>query len=199
MPTRTLPISWGALCIGMLLMSAAAPSARADGWWRFASNSDTSTNTNSAAANSDTTASSGTTAGANSAAGWEECPPGWRGSGRRLWSRFRYGYSERYPRSYVPVDPGYCDPRDQLLYSAQGYNVPVTVPLAPVCRAYNYGWGVPSARLTRSGAYSQWYPNVAFTQTQGRLQGGVYPMVYQPTDTTQAGVYYQYVPTWVPR
>jgi hypothetical protein len=49
-----------------------------------------------------------------------------------------------------PVNPDYCDGRDGSLYAAQGYGVNVSVPLAPnVGAAYNYGWGVPSSRLTR--------------------------------------------------
>lgn len=100
----------------------------------------------------------------------------------------------------VPVDPCYCDPRDLELYSAQGYNVPVAVPLPPVVRStYNYGWGVPSSRLIRVGArYTQNQPEVPFTQSGGRLPGGQYPMVYQPTDTTQTGFYYVNTPRWMP-
>ena len=186
MPTRTSPKSWGALCLGMLLMSAVSSAARADG-------------TTSTGTTDTSTGTTGTTAAPTTT--YYDCPPEsrWRGFWRRGSSRFGNRYPGSPLRSYVPADQTYCDPRDQLLYSAQGYNVPVTVPLAPVCRIYNYGWGVPSARLSRAGAYSQWYPDVAFTQTRGRLPGGVYPMVYQPTDTTQAGVYYQYVPTWVSR
>jgi hypothetical protein len=48
-----------------------------------------------------------------------------------------------------PVDANYQDPRDCQVYSAQGYYGPVAVPLAPVVHhTYNYGWGVPSSRLT---------------------------------------------------
>lgn len=97
----------------------------------------------------------------------------------------------------VPL--GYhCDPRDTRLYSAQGYDVPVAVPLAPnVKHTYNYGWGIPSSRLVRVGAqYNQWYPNEPFTQTGGRLPGGIYPTVYQATDTTQLGAYYMHTPRW---
>lgn len=47
------------------------------------------------------------------------------------------------------ADPHYFDARDGELYSAQGYGVPMAVPLAPTVRhTYNYGWGVPSSRLT---------------------------------------------------
>ena len=48
-----------------------------------------------------------------------------------------------------PVDPHYFDGRDGQVYAAQGYGGPVSVPLAPTVRhAYNYGWGIPSSRLT---------------------------------------------------
>ena len=48
-----------------------------------------------------------------------------------------------------PANPNYQDPRDCQVYSAQGYYGPVAVPLAPVVHhTYNYGWGVPSSRLT---------------------------------------------------
>ncbi|MEK6248016.1 MAG: hypothetical protein N2C12_07540, partial [Planctomycetales bacterium] len=48
-----------------------------------------------------------------------------------------------------PVNPQHFDGRDGAMYSAQGYGVNVSVPLAPnVGAAYNYGWGIPSSRLT---------------------------------------------------
>lgn len=48
-----------------------------------------------------------------------------------------------------PVDPGYFDQRDGAVYGAPGYGGPVAVPLAPVVNyQMNYGWGVPSSRLT---------------------------------------------------
>ncbi|MCA9050036.1 MAG: hypothetical protein KDA89_14970 [Planctomycetaceae bacterium] len=52
-------------------------------------------------------------------------------------------------------DPGYADPRDtQQAYGAQGYGVPVTVPLAPNVRhSYNYSWGMPASRVTPQGSY----------------------------------------------
>ncbi|QDU00430.1 hypothetical protein V6x_01030 [Gimesia chilikensis] len=53
-----------------------------------------------------------------------------------------------YKMTYA-VDPYYFDGRDGQLYGAQGYGVPVAVPLAPTVRqTYNYGWGVPSSRIT---------------------------------------------------
>ncbi len=47
------------------------------------------------------------------------------------------------------VNPYYQDPRDSRVYSAQGWGVPMGVPLAPVVNhSYNYGWGIPSSRMT---------------------------------------------------
>lgn len=52
-------------------------------------------------------------------------------------------------RMVYPADPSYFDGRDGQVYAAQGYGGPVSVPLAPnVFHTYNYGWGVPSSRLT---------------------------------------------------
>ncbi len=53
-------------------------------------------------------------------------------------------------------DPGYSDGRDGGMgYGAQGYGVPVNVPLAPnVRQSYNYSWGTPSSRITPMGQYS---------------------------------------------
>ena len=48
-----------------------------------------------------------------------------------------------------PVNPDYRDPRDSGVYAAQGYGIPMSVPLAPtVQHVYNYSWGIPSSRLT---------------------------------------------------
>lgn len=53
-----------------------------------------------------------------------------------------------YSRVY-PQDPYYRDSRDGQAWAAQGYGVPIAVPLAPVVgHAYDYSWGVPSSRLT---------------------------------------------------
>ena len=53
-----------------------------------------------------------------------------------------------YAMTY-PYNPWYFDRRDGGVYSAYGYGAPMTVPLAPtVTNQYNYGWGVPSGRLT---------------------------------------------------
>ncbi len=54
----------------------------------------------------------------------------------------------RYNITYA-VDPYQFDQRDGRLYGAQGYGVPIAVPLAPnVRQTYNYGWGIPSSRIT---------------------------------------------------
>lgn len=54
----------------------------------------------------------------------------------------------KYARVY-PQDPHYFDQRDGQVWAAQGYGVPMAVPLAPVVgHTYNYGWGTPSSRLT---------------------------------------------------
>ena len=49
-----------------------------------------------------------------------------------------------------PVAPDYADPHDvQQLYGAQGYGVPVSVPLAPTVRhTMNYSTGMPASRVT---------------------------------------------------
>ncbi len=47
------------------------------------------------------------------------------------------------------ADPNYFDSRDGQLYAAQGYGVPISVPLAPTVRhTMNYSNGIPSSRLT---------------------------------------------------
>ena len=108
------------------------------------------------------------------------------------------GWGAGSATAIYPANGYYYDVRDTQTYAAQGYNVPVTVPAAPITRTYNYGWGIPSTRLSPIGGYSRWNPDVPFTQNGGRLPA-LYPVVYQPTDTTQTGIYYTYVPTWQPR
>lgn len=57
-------------------------------------------------------------------------------------------FAGKYSRVY-PQDPYYFDGRDGMAWAAQGYGVPVAVPLAPVVgHTYNYSWGTPSSRLT---------------------------------------------------
>ena len=75
-----------------------------------------------------------------------------------------------------PVNPHHFDQRDGRIYAAQGYGHPVAVPLAPnVEHTYNYGWGIPSSRLSpvsrMPGA-----PGVAIPP--GPAGVGVYPPIY---------------------
>lgn len=73
--------------------------------------------------------------------------------------RFRCNLSFLRPLTYwdagcktdiIALDPGYSHPSDASgVYAAQGFNGPVTIPLAPNVRdSYNYSWGIPSSRLT---------------------------------------------------
>lgn len=97
--------------------------------------------------------------------------------------RFRYCRPEPFSRN---------DCRDQYLFSAPGYGVPVTVPMAPVvCRQYNYGWGLPASRLTHIPAGWQAYRPHA---PRGRGGAPSRPMVYWPNDTMQQGYYYMRTP-----
>ncbi len=67
-------------------------------------------------------------------------PTGSGGAGSKLFGHYTRVYAD---------DPGYFDGRDGQIYAAPGVGGPVSVPLAPNVRhAYNYGWGVPSSRLT---------------------------------------------------
>lgn len=51
--------------------------------------------------------------------------------------------------------PGYVNPKDTQMYGAQGYGMPMTVPLAPnVNYTYNYSSGIPSSRITHIGNYN---------------------------------------------
>lgn len=54
----------------------------------------------------------------------------------------------KYSRVYA-ANPGYFDQRDGQLFAAPATGVPTAIPLAPNVRhQYNYGWGIPSSRLT---------------------------------------------------
>jgi hypothetical protein len=56
-------------------------------------------------------------------------------------------YVGHYSRVY-PVDPYYTDKRDGQAWAAQGYGIPISVPLAPVVgHTWEYSWGIPSSRL----------------------------------------------------
>lgn len=67
-------------------------------------------------------------------------PRGCGGKGCPLFGAYQMVY---------PVNPDHFDPRDGHVHAAQGYGVPMAVPLAPVVRhQYNYSWGVPASRIT---------------------------------------------------
>ncbi len=73
------------------------------------------------------------------------CPSGSCNEGTPLFDKYHITYA---------AQPNYFDQRDGRLYSAQGYGVPMAVPLAPNVRhTYNYGWGMPSSRLTPVSRY----------------------------------------------
>ena len=63
----------------------------------------------------------------------------------------------------------------------------------------DYGYSPPAKYpLHRRGVqYNAYFPNQWYGLPGGGLAGG-YPMVYQPTDTTQLGFTYQHVPSWQP-
>ncbi|MBX3437689.1 MAG: hypothetical protein KF861_09375 [Planctomycetaceae bacterium] len=67
-------------------------------------------------------------------------PDGCGGVGCRPFGCYRIVYAD---------NPAHFDGRDGQVYAAQGVGGPVSVPVAPNVRhAYNYGWGIPSSRLT---------------------------------------------------
>ncbi len=69
--------------------------------------------------------------------------------------------SDSYSVVYA-VNPAYSDARDSKVYAAEGYGVPMAVPLAPVVgHTYNYGWGIPSSRRT---PVSRFVPDVRYIQ-----------------------------------
>jgi hypothetical protein len=204
MQTRLSKVNWFVMCVGMFLMAGPAVPAQAGNWFR-------SKNADNCPEDADCD---------------DECPEDGASCPReRRLCRWCQGRGCQHCQSrgcrwcqgrgcqcclggggwngggwYKPLNGYYCDPRDTRLYSAQGYNVPVTVPLAPVVRgSFNYGWGIPSARLSQAGGYAAWRPDQPFSQTGGRLPGGIYPVIYQPTDTTQLGYFYNYVPAWQAR
>ena len=76
--------------------------------------------------------------------GWM-IPSGYCGQGCPPLGKYRMNYA---------VNPGYAHPADNAAYGAQGYGVPVTVPLAPnVRQSYNYSSGIPASRITPVGHY----------------------------------------------
>ena len=61
-----------------------------------------------------------------------------------------FNWDAGYQCDIIALNPGYVHPNDYNQgYAAQGYGGPVSVPQAPNVRSnYNYGWGLPSSRLT---------------------------------------------------
>ncbi|QDT66066.1 hypothetical protein [Calycomorphotria hydatis] len=58
------------------------------------------------------------------------------------------GLAGAYSRVYA-VNPYHFDSRDGQIYASAQYGVPTSVPLATNVRhTYNYGWGIPSSRIT---------------------------------------------------
>ncbi len=102
----------------------------------------------------------------------------------------RLRYRPDYRRCYCRREPfSRHDQRDTQVFAAPGYGVPMTVPLAPVvCKQWNYGWGLPSARITH---VPMGYPAY---RTQTRKGAAGRPMIYWIVDTAQHGAYYMRTP-----
>ena len=92
-----------------------------------------------------------------------------------------------------PVNPDHFDTRDGQVHAAQGYGVPMAVPLAPVVRQqYNYSWGVPASRITHISNHAPHllhtpapygpggYPVGPGGPVYGAVPGGAYPPGYCP-------------------
>lgn len=96
-----------------------------------------------------------------------------------LGDRPRGALGGRYARVYA-VNPYYHDFRDGAVYAAQGYNAPIAVPLAPnVDYQYNYGWGIPSSRIT---PISRVVPSPYGPQPQYAVPHGYVPAGGAPVD-----------------
>lgn len=77
--------------------------------------------------------------------GWA-CPSGACGQGLPLVGKYHMVYADQ---------PGYVNPADTQLYSAPGYGMPMTVPLAPTVNyQYNYSAGLPASRVTTIGTWN---------------------------------------------
>lgn len=63
------------------------------------------------------------------------------------------------------------------------------------------GWAPPGHFPCQrvAATYRKWFPDAWTGQPSNVDPNFRYPMVYQPTDTTQLGYYYQRVPQWMPR
>ncbi|MFN8706161.1 MAG: hypothetical protein ACK50J_05725 [Planctomyces sp.] len=81
----------------------------------------------------------------NALFGWM-VPSGNYGQGSPVVGKYHMTYAHQ---------PDYFDARDTQLYAAQGYGMPITVPLAPQVRhAYNYSAGIPASRITPISNYN---------------------------------------------
>ncbi|MEQ9406143.1 MAG: hypothetical protein RIK87_00390 [Fuerstiella sp.] len=80
----------------------------------------------------------------NTLFGWL-VPSGCSGQGCPPFGKYQITYADQ---------PDYAHPQDGMAYGAQGYGVPVSVPLAPTVRqSYNYSWGTPASRITPQGNF----------------------------------------------
>jgi len=64
----------------------------------------------------------------------------------------------------------------------------------------DHGYSTPGKiPIYRRGVqYNQYFPAAWYGTANGGITAGNYPQIYQPTDTTQLGFYYQHVPYWQP-
>ncbi len=96
---------------------------------------------------------------------WHTCLCGGAGAGYS----YRFLDWHAYNMAY-PVNPWYYDPRDTRVYAAAGFGAPMTIPLAPTVQTQvNYGWGIPSSRIT-------YLSRVA--PQQGAMMGAQAPLPY---------------------
>ncbi|MHC4877980.1 MAG: hypothetical protein ACYTGL_16100 [Planctomycetota bacterium] len=66
----------------------------------------------------------------------------------------------------------------------------------------DYGWSVPAKHAIprQNVTYQKYYPTTWYGQKANqKVAARRYPIIAQPTDTTQMGYYYQHVPTWQPK
>jgi hypothetical protein len=107
-----------------------------------------------------------------------DCYGGYGGAGKcpHCWGRGCYG--KPHPHLAALFHPHYC------------------------CTAPGAGFSIPGKRpiYRRSAQYTNYFPAIWYGSPSANPYAGapVFPMVYQPTDTTQLGFYYQHVPFWMP-
>ncbi|MBI1314957.1 hypothetical protein GC176_27000 [bacterium] len=68
--------------------------------------------------------------------------------------------------------------------------------------APDYGWSAPAKHVIprQNVTYQKYYPTTWYGQnSNARVVAKRYPIIAQPTDTTQMGYSYQHVPTWQPK